>query len=180
MKRHIVTVSLLGTMLGAGTMNSQAAPPPNHPDSFSHAPAGGAPPADKMGPSPSGALPREKTSLNLNADQEKKIAEILADEREKSSPLLKKMDLLRTQIHQAELAPTLDEPGLRKIAEGLSKTEAELIVAHTKMNRRVMAVLTADQREQLQKQAQDKMFHSGPERAPSADAGQGQSPHRID
>ncbi len=180
MKRHIVTVSLLGTMLGAGAMNSQAAPPPNHPDSFSHAPAGDVPPPDKMGPPPSDALQREKSSLNLNPDQEKKIAEILADEREKSSLLLKKLDSLRKQLHQAEMAPTLDEPGLRTIAEGLSKTETELIVAHTKMNRRVMAILTADQREQLQKQAQDKKFHPGQEKAPAADAGQGQSPHRID
>lgn len=180
MKRHIVTVSLLGTMLGAGAMDSQAAPPPNHPDSFSHAPAGDVPPPDKMGPPPSAALQRDKTSLNLNPDQEKKIAEILADEREKASPLLRKMDSLRKQLHQAELAPTLDEPALRTIAEGLSKTETELIVAHSKMNRRVMAVLTADQREQLQKQAQDKKFHPGQEKAPAADAGQGQSPHRID
>lgn len=167
MKRHIVTVSLLGTMLGAGAMNSQAAPPPNHPDNFSRAPAGDV---------PSPVTP----SLNLNPDQEKKIAVILADEREKASPLLKKMDSLRKQLHQAELAPTLDEPGLRTIAEGLAKTETELIVAHTKMNRRVMAVLTADQREQLQKQAPDKKFHPGPERVPGENSGQGQSPHRSD
>lgn len=180
MKRHIVTVSLLGTMLGAGAINSHAAPPPNHPESFSHAPAADVPPPDKKSPPPSDALQREKTSLDLNPDQEKKIAEILADEREKATPLLKKLDSLRKQLHQAELAPTLDEPGLRKIAEGLSKTETELIVAHTKMNRRVMAVLTADQREQLQKQAPDNGLRPGPERAPGADAGQSQPPHRSD
>jgi len=174
MKRHIVTVSLLGTILGAAAMSTQAAPPPNHPDSFSHAPAGDVPPPDKKGPPPIDALQPDKTSLNLNPDQEKKIAEILADEREKASPLLKKLDSLRKQLHQAELAPTLDEPGLRTIAEGLSKTETELIVAHTKMNRRVMAVLTADQREQLQKQSFERNSPPGP------DSGQDHPPHRID
>ncbi|MHC1697471.1 MAG: Spy/CpxP family protein refolding chaperone [Geobacteraceae bacterium] len=177
MKRHIVTVSLLGTMLGAGALNAQAAPPANQQESFSPVPAGDVPPPEKMAPPRMDAPQQEKNSLHLNADQEKKIAGILADEREKASPLLKKLETLRGQLHQAELAPILDEPALRAIAEGLSKTETELIVSHTKMNRRVMAVLTADQREQLQKQAPDRNFPPvppGPERATGADSGNGQ------
>ncbi|MGA7827864.1 MAG: Spy/CpxP family protein refolding chaperone [Geobacteraceae bacterium] len=151
MKRHIVTVSLLSTILGAGAINSQAAPPPNHPENIAQAPKGDVPHSDRMGPSASADFQRETNFLHLNADQQKKISGILAEQREKVSPLIKKLDHLRLQLHEAELATNLDEPGLRSLAKRLSKIETELIISHAKMNRRVMAVLTKDQRELLKK-----------------------------
>jgi Spy/CpxP family protein refolding chaperone len=164
MKRHIVTISLLSTMLGAGVTNSQATPPPNSPERFEKGPAGDVPPPERMGPPPRFNLQREKSFLNLTNDQEKKIADILVREREKISPLLNKLDSFRNQLLQAEQAPVLDEPGLRSIAADLSKTEIELIVSHAKMNRQVMAVLTPAQRELLQQQTPESQFHPGPPR----------------
>ncbi len=117
MKRHIVTVSLLSTILGAGAINSQAAPPPNHPENIAQAPKGDVPHSDRMGPSASADFQRETNFLHLNADQQKKISGILAEQREKVSPLIKKLDHLRLQLHEAELATNLDEPGLQVTCE---------------------------------------------------------------
>ncbi|MDD2336104.1 MAG: Spy/CpxP family protein refolding chaperone [Geobacteraceae bacterium] len=115
-----------------------------------------------MGPPPMINLQREKSFLKLTNDQEREIADILAREREKISPLLNKVDSIRKQLFKAEQAPVLDEPGLRSLAADLSKTETELIVSHAKMNRQVMAVLTTAQRELLQKGTPEGQFHPGP------------------
>jgi Spy/CpxP family protein refolding chaperone len=162
MKRHIVTVSLLSTILGAGVLNSQAAPMPNSPEGHTNKPAGDVPHPHGMLPPWRLDLLREKAFLNLTQDQESKIAEILASEREKISPLLNKLDTIREQLRQAEQAPVLDEPALRSRAEELSKTEIELIVSHAKMNRRVMEVLTPEQRGLLQKMEPHGKFPPGP------------------
>lgn len=171
MKRHIVTVSLLGTMLGVGVINTQAAPLSNHPENTAPAPKGDVPPPDTMGPPPTADFQHEKNFLHLNAEQEKNIAGILAEERKKIPPLLKKLDDLRLQLHQAEFAPELKDADLQSLAERLSKTETELIIAHAKMNRRVMAVLTEDQRQLLQKQPLKNEFPHGPPSRPERTTG---------
>jgi Spy/CpxP family protein refolding chaperone len=162
MKRHIVTVSLLSTMIGAGATNSLASPPPVSSEKFANGPTADVPPPKEMAPPMMIKLQREKSLLNLTTDQEKKIADILARDREKISPLLEKADSYRKQLYQAEQAPLLDEPGLRSLAADLSKTETELIVSHAMMNRQVLAVLTPAQKELLQKQGPEPHFRPGP------------------
>jgi Spy/CpxP family protein refolding chaperone len=164
MKRHIVTVSLLGTMIGAGASNSLASPPPVSAENFAKGPNTDIPPPKGMCPPLILNLQREKSFLSLTKDQEKEIADILAREREKISPLLNKADSFRKQLYQAEQAPVLDEPGIRALAADLSKIETEMIVSHAIMNRQVLAVLTPAQKELLRKQGPESHFRPGPPR----------------
>jgi Spy/CpxP family protein refolding chaperone len=83
--------------------------------------------------------------LDLTADQQAKIQAILQSERESNAYLLQQESDLKKQLHQAELATTLDEAVVRTIATSLSPIEVELTVSRAKTHVQINLVLTAAQ-----------------------------------
>jgi Spy/CpxP family protein refolding chaperone len=158
MKRQILLASILSVTLLAGVAESRVASPPDAPKKFEDEQQGEAMPPERGMPPLMFGAHGENSLLRLTDDQEKKIAEILASEREKISPLLKKREEIRQRLMQTERAPDLDEPALRSIAGDLATTETELIVSHVKMNRQITATLTPEQREILMKHDRQKNF----------------------
>src|SRR6266540_1912129 len=91
-------------------------------------------------------LVRMAKQLGLSDDQRAKIENIIKGEREKSAPLVQKLQENRKQLRQMEQTPNFDEPAVRKIAESQAQLLTELMVEKARSHNRIMSLLTPEQR----------------------------------
>jgi protein CpxP len=105
-----------------------------------------------------GGLPMLR-DLNLSEEQKTQIKKIMDSEAASTKELHEK---LRT-LHESEPEPfsgTFDEPAVRASAEARAKIDVELQVSHARTMSQVVALLTAEQKAQLQ--ARRPQFREGP------------------
>jgi Spy/CpxP family protein refolding chaperone len=139
MKRKLmVTVVLAAAMIGGGSVAVLAG----------HGPGG------ECGGPPTGAErgaenfeARMAKILKLTDVQQSKIKTLRDAEREQVKPLFDKMQESKKLLTQAAEAAAFDEAAVRALASEQSKIEAELIVSRTKVQNRINALLTPEQRE---------------------------------
>jgi Spy/CpxP family protein refolding chaperone len=98
--------------------------------------------------------------LGLSETQQKQIKDILKTEHDKNAALMEKMAEYRKQLQAAEQATTFDETAVWAIAVEQARTGIELTVSRARVQSRINAVLTAEQRTLRQK------LHPHPEPGP--------------
>lgn len=139
MKRKLmVTVVMAAAMIGGGSGTVLAG----------HGPGG------ECGGPPHGAErgtenfeARMAKVLKLTDAQQGQIKTLRDAEREQVKPLFDKMQESRKLLTQATEAAAFDEAAVRALASEQSKIKTELIVSRTKLQNRINALLTPEQRE---------------------------------
>jgi len=96
-------------------------------------------------------LQRMAEVLGLSAEQQSQIQAIIQDERETVAPLEEKLQASRQELRAATQAENFDETAVRSIAAGQAATRTEMIVARARMQNRIHAILTPEQRAQAEK-----------------------------
>jgi periplasmic protein CpxP/Spy len=89
--------------------------------------------------------------LGLSETQQKQIKDILETEHGKNAALMEKMGEYRDQLHAAAQAATFDEAAVRAIAANKAQADIELTVSRARVQSRISAILTAEQRALEQK-----------------------------
>ncbi|MBU5615197.1 Spy/CpxP family protein refolding chaperone [Geomonas azotofigens] len=89
--------------------------------------------------------------LDLTEAQKKQIGSILSEQRDKGRAKMEKEFELREQLHRLELAPEFNEQAVRGAATALASLETERLVARAKVQARINAVLTPEQRSLAEK-----------------------------
>lgn len=168
MKTRIVISKLVVAALVGGLYGSASAAPPPNPWGFlvGESERGAGIPGEQGPPAPGapGVMggPREKMPfpccreclgklIDLTGEQKNRISALLEDERDAVSPLLKREEELRRQLHRTERAASFDESGVRKLAASLNQAETELIVIRARTHNRILSVLTPEQRRLTEK-----------------------------
>jgi Spy/CpxP family protein refolding chaperone len=168
MKSGSIMTKLLAAALVGGLYGSASAAPPPNPWGYIVTEAEGAvDPSREMSPPapgspgemrvPNGKMPHpccrecQKKLLDLTGEQKKRITALVEDERDEVSPLLKKEEELRRQLHRAERAASFDESGVRKVAASLAQIETDLIVIRARTQSKILSVLTPEQRRMTEK-----------------------------
>lgn len=156
MKRKlIVSVALVAAMIGGGTGAVLA---DHRPGGFGGAEMGGG-----------GFDGRMAKILKLTETQQSQIKTVFDTEHELLKPLFDKMHESRKQLMQAADSPVFDEAAVRTIAGEQAKVEIELMVSRARVQSKVNALLTSEQRELL-KALRPGMDHRPP---PPPFAGEG-------
>jgi len=178
-KTRIVISKLVVAALVGGLYGSASAAPPPNPWGFlvGESERGAGVPGELGTPAPGapglmGGLREKMPSpccreclgnlIELTGEQKKRISSLLEDEREAVSPLLKRGEELRRQLHLTERAASFDESGVRKLAAGLTQIETEMIVIRARTQNRILSVLTPEQRrltEQLELSREPRPLH---------------------
>lgn len=147
MKKTILLGSLLCAALTAAGQGAWAT------DDAKPAP----PPAFEPGPRPCGTMPpdgrlaRMAEVLGLSDAQRNRIRDLMKSERETAGPLMEKIGAYRMQLHGAAEKTPFDEAAARAAASGQTQAEAELALSRARMQSRINAVLTPEQRKLQQK-----------------------------
>jgi Spy/CpxP family protein refolding chaperone len=136
-------------------------PPPGGPRGGFHGGPGGPGGPREFGPF--GPFGRE---LNLTDDQKTQIKSIQDSFRESNKALFDQMRALHEKQGDP-MSGTFDEAAVRAAAEARAKIQVELEVSHAKMMSQILAVLTAEQKAQLQAH-HDQMERMGPPPPPPA------------
>lgn len=152
-KKLMVTVVLTAAMIGGGTGAVLAGCGPG--GGF-----GGPPPGMEMGPGDFEG--RMAKVLKLTDVQQKQIKALLDAEREQVKPLFDKMHKSRKLLMQTADATVFNEAAVRVLAADQAKIETELIVSRIKVQSRINALLTPEQRE-LQKNLRPDMDPQPPQ-----------------
>lgn len=153
MKRELIMMSLAAALMLGGAGSAQAFPGPGDE-------AGGPPPGREM--SKEEHFDRMAEVLKLTDVQKEKIKAILAAERELVEPVRNKLGEHREALRQAAEAETFDEAAVRNIAAAEADLMSELTVSRIKTQRRIDAVLTAEQKELAAKLRPMKRGKGGP------------------
>lgn len=147
MKRRILAGALLVTATIAGGSGAWAAaverPGPGMAEGPGRGPCGKMPQGDHVD--------HMAKMLGLSETQQKQIKDILKTERGKNAALREKMGEYRQQLHAAAQAATFDEAAVRAIAAKQAQAEIELTVSRARVQSRINAILTAEQRALEQK-----------------------------
>jgi hypothetical protein len=88
--------------------------------------------------------------LELSSSQIRAIQEIISDEQRKQEPLLKELQVTRTQLSTASQPAHIDDKDLDTLAEFQAAVVSKLIVANSRMQARIYKVLNMDQKKKLQ------------------------------
>ena len=88
--------------------------------------------------------------LELSSSQLRAIQEIMSDERRKQEPLLKELQVSRTQLLVANQQAHIDDKELHTLAGFQGAVVSRLIVANSRMQARIYEVLNADQKKKLE------------------------------
>lgn len=88
--------------------------------------------------------------LELSSSQIRAIQEIISDERRRQEPLLKDLEVTRTQLSVANQKAHIDDKELHTLAEFQGAAVSKLIVANARMQSRIYKVLNADQKKKLE------------------------------
>lgn len=159
MKRRIIICILLAAVaVGGNAIRALAAA-----DEQREMGGWGPGPADMMPPPPDGMIDHMSRQLKLTNDQLAKIKTLLAADREKAMPLVKKMAECRKQLHEAGQAEKFNEAEVRAIAAKQAQAEAELIVSRERVRSRINALLTPEQRSLAERLPPPPPRHRGQE-----------------
>lgn len=93
-----------------------------------------------------GFLQKMAKELKLTAAQQEKVKTIITADREKSAPLMEKMEEKRKQLFEAATAEKFDEASVRTLAAQKAGLEVEMTVSRAKIRNSINAVLTPEQR----------------------------------
>lgn len=89
-----------------------------------------------------------KESLDLTAQQEREIKEILAASQEGNETLREEKRSTRKELREITRADTLDEPRLRELVHKQSDQRADIMIAKHATRARINQVLSPEQQEQ--------------------------------
>lgn len=106
-------------------------------------------------------LARMTEALNLSAEQQEKIKAIMEDHRNKVAPLRQSLDESRDKLRQMAKADSFDEAAVRSLATSQAGTKTEMIVERTRMQSRIHALLTPEQRKLAEEKFDRGMGHRG-------------------
>jgi Spy/CpxP family protein refolding chaperone len=126
-------------------------------------PAGG-PPGGRMGNGSGRHFPRMANALDLTDAQKEQVKAILETEREKVAPLRQKLVETREKIRLAVEATPFDEAAVRSLAASQNDTRTELMVSRARVQSRILALLTPEQKERA------KEFRPWGEKRPGRDS----------
>ena len=90
-------------------------------------------------------------TLSLSDTQKEQIKSIIKAEKQKNSPLMKRLAENSRELRKVMLAGTFDESKIRPLAENQGRIKADLIVSRAKVRSQILAVLTPEQREKAEK-----------------------------
>ena len=96
-------------------------------------------------------LQRMAVILNLSADQQDQIEQILTSERQATAPLREALRASRDQLRQLTQAASFDETAVRNLAASQAQTRTELIVAHARARNQIHNLLSPEQQAQAEK-----------------------------
>ncbi len=88
--------------------------------------------------------------LELSSSQIRAIQEIISDERRKQEPLLKELQVTRTQLSTSTRHAHIDDKDLHTLAALQGAVVSKLIVANSRMQARIYNVLNTDQQRKLE------------------------------
>lgn len=89
--------------------------------------------------------------LKLTAAQQEQVEAIITADREKSAPLMEKMEEKREQLFEAATAEKFDEAAVRTLAAQKAQLEVEMTLSRAKIRSSINAVLTPEQRAKAEK-----------------------------
>jgi len=98
-----------------------------------------------------GFLQKMAKELKLTAAQQEQVQAIITADREKSAPLMEKMEEKREQLFEATTAEKFDEAAVRTLAAQKAELEVEMTVFRAKIRNSINAVLTPEQRAKTEK-----------------------------
>lgn len=116
--------------------------------SFSPLPASAAPPAD-CPYHPERHLQKMESNLGLSPQQKKDVAELFAQCRTGTEPLMKKMAEERRALRNLIHADKVDEAAIRAQSAKIAAIESDLAVQRAQSNQRLRALLTPEQVQKL-------------------------------
>ncbi len=100
--------------------------------------------------------------LGLSDAQKTQVRSIMDEERANIKPLVQKLREGRKELRDLRKSGPFDEAKVRAVARGQADTMTELIVAKQRMQSRIYAVLTPDQRAKADKMRESwKAKHKG-------------------
>ncbi|TNF50956.1 MAG: periplasmic heavy metal sensor [Deltaproteobacteria bacterium] len=102
-----------------------------------------------------------KESLDLTAQQEKEIKEILAASKEGNETLREERRSTRKELREMSRADTLDEPRLRELVHKQSDQRADMMIAKHATRARINQVLSPEQQEQHEAVRQQRQERRG-------------------
>jgi periplasmic protein CpxP/Spy len=79
------------------------------------------------------------------------VKAIITADREKSAPLMEKMEEKRKQLFEAATAEKFDEAAVRTLAAQKAELEVEMTVSRAKVRSSINAILTPEQRAKADK-----------------------------
>jgi len=102
-----------------------------------------------------------KERLDLTAQQEAEIKEILASTKVNNEALHEEKRVTREELREITRADTLDESRLRELVRKQSDQRADMMIAKYATRTRINQVLTPEQQEQQEAFRQQKQEHRG-------------------
>jgi len=109
------------------------------------------PPGGREGMSPEGNFVPMVKVLDLTKEQKDQVKSILDVERERVAPLVRQLAENREKLRQAMEAEPFDEPTVRTLATNQEKAHVEMIVSRARVESRILALLTPEQRKLARK-----------------------------
>jgi Spy/CpxP family protein refolding chaperone len=109
------------------------------------------PPGGREGMGPEGNFVLMVKVLDLTKEQKEQIKSILDVERERVSPLVRQLAENREKLRQAVEAEPFDEPTVRTLATSQEKAHIEMVVSRVRVESRILALLTPEQRKLARK-----------------------------
>ena len=124
----------------------------------------GGPPGDRMGKGSGRHFARLARTLDLTDAQKEQVKTILETEREKVAPLRQTLGETREKIRRAVEATPFDEAAVRSLAASQNETRTEMIVSRARVQSKIFALLSPEQRERAKK------LHPWGEKRPGRDS----------
>ncbi|MDD5762114.1 MAG: Spy/CpxP family protein refolding chaperone [bacterium] len=104
------------------------------------------PTGGREGMGPEGTFLLMVKVLDLTKEQEERIKDILDVELERIPPLVRQLAEYRKKLRQAVETEPFDEPTVRALATNQEKAHAEMVVSQARVESRILALLTPEQR----------------------------------
>jgi Spy/CpxP family protein refolding chaperone len=108
-------------------------------------------PEGRMGMGHGKGFARMAKKLDLTEAQQKQVQVILASAREQDAPLRQQLAESREKIRKAVETDPFDEVSVRTLAESQNKLRVDLTVSRARVEARIYALLTPEQREAARK-----------------------------
>ncbi len=108
------------------------------------------PPPVFEGKGPRGNIVRVIEALDLTKEQKEHVRRIIDAERGKTESLERQLAETREKLRKVMEAEPFDEGAVRVLAAGQEKTRVELFLSRALAERRILAVLTPEQRKAVQ------------------------------